>query len=88
MDDVLVTSHFSLATAFGIFSLIDFLGVTTGAVGGALAARRDERHHYDIVGVVGLALASAPGGGILRDVLIQRGAPWHSPTFATSIARS
>jgi uncharacterized membrane protein YeiH len=58
-----------------IFSIIDFLGVITGALGGALAARRNERHHYDIVGVVGLALASALGGGITRDVLIQRGPP-------------
>ena len=41
-----------------LFSLIDFLGVFVGALGGALAAVRDTRYKYDLVGVTGLALAS------------------------------
>jgi uncharacterized membrane protein YeiH len=35
-------------------SIIDFLGVIAGALGGALAARRSHVHQYDLVGVLGL----------------------------------
>ena len=58
-----------------LFSLIDFLGVFVGALGGALAAVRDARYKYDLVGVTGLALASALGGGITRDLILQKGPP-------------
>ena len=58
-----------------IFSLIDFLGVFFGALGGALAAVRDTRYRYDLVGVTGLAMVSALGGGITRDLVLQKGAP-------------
>lgn len=58
-----------------IFSLVDFLGVFFGALGGALAAVRDTRYKYDLVGVTGLAIVSALGGGITRDLILQRGAP-------------
>ena len=58
-----------------LFSLIDFLGVFVGALGGALAAVRDTRYRYDLVGVIGLALASALGGGITRDIILQQGPP-------------
>ena len=58
-----------------LFSLIDFLGVFVGALGGALAAVRDTRYKYDLVGVAGLAFASALGGGITRDLIIQKGPP-------------
>ncbi len=58
-----------------LFSLIDFLGVFFGALGGALAAVRDTRYKYDLVGVTGLAIVSALGGGITRDLILQRGAP-------------
>jgi uncharacterized membrane protein YeiH len=58
-----------------LFSLIDFLGVFAGAVGGALAAVRNTRYKYDLVGVTGLALVSAVGGGITRDIIIQNGPP-------------
>jgi uncharacterized membrane protein YeiH len=58
-----------------LFSLIDFLGVFVGALGGALAAVRDTRYKYDLVGVTGLALASALGGGITRDLVLQKGSP-------------
>jgi uncharacterized membrane protein YeiH len=58
-----------------LFSLIDFLGVFVGAFGGALAAVRDTRYKYDLVGVTGLALASALGGGITRDLILQKGPP-------------
>ena len=58
-----------------LFSLIDFLGVFVGALGGALAAVRDTRYKYDLVGVTGLALASALGGGVARDLILQKGPP-------------
>jgi uncharacterized membrane protein YeiH len=58
-----------------LFSLIDFLGVFVGSLGGALAAVRDTRYKYDLVGVTGLALASALGGGITRDLILQKGPP-------------
>src|ERR1041385_3291459 len=58
-----------------LFSLIDFLGVFVGALGGALAAVRDTRYKDDLVGVTGLALASALGGGITRDLILQAGPP-------------
>jgi uncharacterized membrane protein YeiH len=58
-----------------IFSIIDFLAVCAGALGGAAESARDERHRFDIVGVVGLGLVAALGGGITRDVLLARGTP-------------
>jgi uncharacterized membrane protein YeiH len=58
-----------------IFSLVDFLGVFFGALGGALAAVRDPRYKYDFVGVTGLATVAALGGGITRDIVLQKGAP-------------
>lgn len=58
-----------------LFQLIDFLGVFVGALGGALSAVRDTRYKYDLVGVTGLAFASALGGGITRDLILQKGPP-------------
>lgn len=58
-----------------LFLVIDFLGVFVGALGGALNAVRDTRYKYDLVGVIGLAFASALGGGITRDLILQQGPP-------------
>jgi uncharacterized membrane protein YeiH len=58
-----------------LFSLIDFLGVAVAAVGGAFEAKRNTTYRYDLVGVLGLGLVSALGGGITRDILIQHGPP-------------
>jgi uncharacterized membrane protein YeiH len=58
-----------------LFLVIDFLGVFVGALGGALTAVRDTRYKYDLVGVTGLAFASALGGGITRDLILQKGPP-------------
>ncbi len=58
-----------------LFQVIDFLGVFVGALGGALSAVRDTRYKYDFVGVMGLAFASALGGGITRDLILQKGPP-------------
>jgi uncharacterized membrane protein YeiH len=58
-----------------LFQLIDFLGVFVGALGGAISAVRETRYKYDFVGVMGLAFASALGGGITRDLILQKGPP-------------
>lgn len=55
------------------FSVVDLLGVASGAASGALAARK--HHEFDVAGVVGLAVAVGLGGGLLRDVLLQAGTP-------------
>jgi uncharacterized membrane protein YeiH len=57
------------------FFVIDFGGVFAGALGGAFAARENQRYQFDFVGVLGLALISALGGGIARDVLLGHGPP-------------
>jgi uncharacterized membrane protein YeiH len=58
-----------------IFSLIDFSGVFAGALGGALEAKQNRDYQFDFVGVLGLGVISALGGGITRDVLVQHGPP-------------
>lgn len=65
------------------FSVVEAMGLVAGAVGGALDAKR--RDDYDVFGLLGLAFAGALGGGLLRDVLINEGAPvaftnaWYLP---------
>lgn len=58
--------------AESIFTVVDLIGVFVGALTGALVARR---YRYDVAGHWGLALVSGLGGGMIRDVLIQDGAP-------------
>lgn len=58
-----------------IFSLIDFSGVFAGALGGALEAKQNRSYQFDFVGVLGLGVISALGGGITRDILLQHGPP-------------
>jgi uncharacterized membrane protein YeiH len=48
---------------------IELLGVAVFAVSGALSAGR---RHFDLLGVVVIALVTASGGGTLRDVLLDR----------------
>ncbi len=55
------------------FSVVEGMGIVAGAAGGALDAKR--REEYDIFGLAALAFAGALGGGLLRDVLINQGAP-------------
>jgi uncharacterized membrane protein YeiH len=50
----------------------DLAAVALFAVTGAIAAMRKG---YDLVGVIVLALSTALAGGLLRDVLLQRGTP-------------
>lgn len=60
---------------FSLLLLIDFLGVFAGALGGGLEAMRNEDYDYDFIGVLGLAMTSALGGGITRDIILQEGPP-------------
>ncbi|MBJ7469937.1 MAG: TRIC cation channel family protein [Solirubrobacteraceae bacterium] len=55
------------------FSVVEGMGIVAGAAGGALDAKR--REEYDVFGLAALAFAGALGGGLLRDVLINQGAP-------------
>ena len=45
------------------------------AFGAFAGANQAVRHRFDLVGVMGLAIAGALGGGLLRDILLQRGTP-------------
>jgi len=58
-----------------VFSVVEFSGVAAGALAGALEARRCRTYHYDLIGVLGLAVITALGGGITRDILVQKGPP-------------
>lgn len=49
--------------------LVGLIGVGVSAVSGALAAGRK---HFDLIGVLVLALVTAIGGGTLRDLLVDR----------------
>jgi uncharacterized membrane protein YeiH len=57
------------------FRALEFTGIILGALGGALAVRRDRKYRYDFMGVLGLGLVSGVGGGIARDVLLADGPP-------------
>jgi uncharacterized membrane protein YeiH len=58
-----------------LFSLIDFSGVFAGAMAGTFEARQNLTYQFDFVGVIGLGMISALGGGITRDILLQHGPP-------------
>lgn len=55
-----------------VFRIIDLTGVgLNGILGGKLARQK----RFDAVGFIVLAIMSAMGGGIVRDVMLQAGAP-------------
>jgi uncharacterized membrane protein YeiH len=58
-----------------VFSIVEFSGVAAGALAGALETRRSRNYQYDLIGVLGLAIITALGGGIARDVILQKGPP-------------
>lgn len=61
--------------AMAVFTTVEFSGVVSGALAGALDAKRSRTYQYDLIGVLGLAIITALGGGITRDVLLQKGPP-------------
>lgn len=58
-----------------ISTVIEYLAIGVGAFAGGLAVRRDQRYHYDWMGVLGLGLISGVGGGVTRDMILQQGLP-------------
>lgn len=55
-----------------VFRIVDLVGVLgNGLLGGVLARTQK----YDIIGFLFLALSTALGGGMIRDVLLQQGFP-------------
>ena len=63
---------------FGFFKLtvidyISLIAATTNAFNGALLARRPDHYkHFTVVGIIILAYAGGIGGGIVRDVLVNK----------------
>ena len=55
------------------FRVLDLCGVLLNGLLGGLIARRK---NFDVVGFLVLAILTATGGGILRDVMIQAGPPY------------
>ncbi|WP_083090248.1 trimeric intracellular cation channel family protein [Actinomyces vulturis] len=56
-----------------VFRFLDLSGVLLNGILGGLIARRN---NFDIVGFIVLAIMTATGGGIVRDVMIQAGPPF------------
>ena len=55
-----------------VFRVVDLVGVLgNGLLGGVLARTKN----YDLIGFLFLAVSSALGGGMIRDVLLQQGFP-------------
>jgi uncharacterized membrane protein YeiH len=59
--------------ALGTIGYIDLIAATTNAFNGALLARRPSHYkHFTIIGVILLAYAGGIGGGVLRDILVNK----------------
>jgi uncharacterized membrane protein YeiH len=57
----------------GSFTTIDLIAATTNALNGALLARRpDHYRNYTVVGILLMALLGGIGGGITRDVMLNK----------------
>jgi uncharacterized membrane protein YeiH len=67
-----------IVSKFGIWTLttidwISLIAATTNAFNGALLARRPDHYkHFTVIGIVILAYAGGIGGGIVRDVLVNK----------------
>lgn len=67
-----------IISKFGIwtFTTVDYLSLiaaTTNAFNGALLARRPDHYkHFTVAGIIILAYAGGIGGGIIRDVLVNK----------------
>jgi uncharacterized membrane protein YeiH len=68
----LIFSQFGFKTLL-LADYISLIAATTNAFNGALLARRpDHYRHFTVIGVVVLAYAGGIGGGIVRDVLVNK----------------
>ena len=67
-----------IVTDFGLSKLplaeyVSLIAAATNAFNGALLARRPDHYkHFTLIGVIALAFAGGIGGGIARDVLLDR----------------
>jgi uncharacterized membrane protein YeiH len=78
----LILSKFGFFT-LGLLDYISLIAAGTNAFNGALLARRPDHYkHFTVVGVVVLAYAGGIGGGIVRDVLVNKvPAPLENPWY-------
>jgi uncharacterized membrane protein YeiH len=68
----LILTQFGFLT-LGTLGYIDLIAATTNAFNGALLARRPSHYkHFTLMGVILLAYAGGIGGGVLRDVLVNK----------------
>jgi uncharacterized membrane protein YeiH len=68
----LILSQFGIWT-FTALGIIDLIAATTNAFNGALLARRPDHYkNFTVIGIIALAYIGGIGGGIIRDVLVNR----------------
>jgi uncharacterized membrane protein YeiH len=64
---------FGAWTLTGDFTTIDLIAASTNALNGAILARRPDHYkNFTVVGIIGMALLGGLGGGISRDVLLNK----------------
>jgi uncharacterized membrane protein YeiH len=57
----------------GSFTTLDLIAASTNALNGALLARRPDHYkNWTVVGIIGMALLMGLGGGITRDVILNK----------------
>jgi uncharacterized membrane protein YeiH len=78
----LILSKFGFWT-LGTLDYISLIAATTNAFNGALLARRPDHYkHFTVAGIIILAYAGVIGGGIVRDVLVNKvPAPLENPWY-------
>ncbi len=65
-------TQFGLET-LGTMGVISLIAATTNAFNGALLARRpDHYRHFTVIGVILMGYAGGIGGGVLRDILVNK----------------
>jgi uncharacterized membrane protein YeiH len=68
----LIFSQYGIWT-LGTLGVISLIAATTNAFNGALLARRPDHYkHFTLIGVIILAYAGGIGGGIVRDILVNK----------------
>jgi uncharacterized membrane protein YeiH len=78
----LILSKFGIWT-LGMLDYISLIAAGTNAFNGALLARRPDHYkHFTVAGVTILAIAGGIGGGIVRDILVNKvPAPLENPWY-------
>jgi len=75
MSDWLPTLHVLplFRSSWDGFTIVDLVAASTNALNGALLARRPDHYkHYTDVGILLMALMGGIGGGVARDVVLNR----------------